>query len=208
MRFGDTRRLAPALIRAMPREQLAIGFAVAFALIWLLPGQSGGPDRIFALQAAALALSLALATILDEPAAETANATPPTLLARRVLTLALALPATAVAWSVLAWIGDVGPARTANATLQLAAFVFVTLALAAAIPHRADIAGPAVALTFIGAYAAKPEWIVAPDPGNTHWMAAWAALTAGGALALLMASRDPARSRRHIRSRARQRQTT
>jgi hypothetical protein len=37
MLFGDARRLAPALIHALPRGQLAIGLGAAFALIWLLP---------------------------------------------------------------------------------------------------------------------------------------------------------------------------
>jgi hypothetical protein len=193
----DARTLATVQLRTLPREQLAIGVMAAFAIVVLLPEHSGGAHPIFALQGAALALTVAFATILDEPAAETANATPPTLLVRRALMIALMLPAVAVLWGALTSLDNLSAARSEALTLQLAALVTVTLALAAMLPRGDRVAGPAVALAFLTTLMAKPTWTLPPDPGNGHWIIAWTALTAAALLALLIASRDPAWPRRH-----------
>lgn len=188
MRSPAVRQLAPALLRILPREQLAVGVAVAVALVVLLPDQL----TITALQTAALSLSLAVATILDEPAAETVNAAPPTLLFRRALTIALALPVIVIAWGALAGLSGVGVTMTGALTLQLTAFVVATLALAAWLPRGSHVAGPTVVLAFLAGQFVAPAWALAPRLADARWTAVWAAATVTALLALLLASRDPA----------------
>jgi len=188
MRSPAVRQLAPVLLRILPREQLALGGAAAVALVVLLPDQ----QTVTALQTAALGLSLAVATILDEPAAETANAAPPTLLFRRALTIALALPVIVIAWGALAGLSGVGVTMTGALTLQLTTFVFATLALAAWLPRGSHVAGPAVVLAFLTAHLAAPAWVLTPHPADPRWVAAWSTLTIAAMLSLLAASRDPA----------------
>jgi hypothetical protein len=204
LRRGARRTLARGLLRALPRRQLGLGVLSALAIVALLDRTSSGAD---ALQAGALTLSLALAAILDDPAAETAGATPPSLLVRRALTLALALPVVAIAWLALVWIGAEGSSRSGALTLQLAALVLVTLALATVLPHGSQLAGPLVVLTFLTGLAAAGAstavaWTLAPHPGDERWIATWAAVSATAGLALLLASRDPARRPRRRASTA------
>jgi hypothetical protein len=209
MAGGRSPTLAHALLRALPCRQLGLGVASAFAVVPLLD-RTASAGSSMSLQAGALMLSLALATVLDDPAAETAGATPSTLLVRRALTLALALPVVAIAWAALVWIGSDGPSRSAALTLQFAALVFVTLAVAAVLPSGSQLGGPLVALTVLTALVAASastavSWTLMPHPGDGRWVATWTALAATAALALLLASRDPARRPRRRASTARYR---
>lgn len=199
MAGGASRTLAGGLLRALPRCQLGGGVASAFVVVALLDRTSSAGS--VPLQAGALTLSLALATILDDPAAETAGATMSTLLVRRALTLALVLPVVAIAWLALVWIDSAGPSRSGALTLQLAALALVMLALAAVLPQGSQLAGPLVALTFLTALVAASAstamyWTLMPHPHDARWIATWVALAVTAALALALASRDPARRRR------------
>jgi hypothetical protein len=174
MAGGGGPTLARALLRALPRRQLGLGVASAFAVVPLLDRTASAGSM--PLLAGALMLSLALATVLDDPTAETAGATQSTLLVRRALTLALALPVVAIAWAALVWIGSEGPSRSGALTLQFAALVFVTLAVAAALPSGSQLAGPLVALTVLTALVAASAstavyWTLVPHPGDGRWVA-------------------------------------
>ena len=198
MRRRQCALLVPALLRALPRTQLAAVMTAAVVIVWLL---GEGPDSArtaLALQLGALALSFAVASILDESAAGTLAAVPPTLLWRRALTIALVLPAVVVAWAALVALSGV-PADVAGAiTLQLGAFVLLTLALATALPRGGAVAGPLVALAFVGIQPVGPRWLLRPELGEWRWDATWAGLGAGALAALLLVSRDPARRRQGL----------
>lgn len=167
-----------------------LGVLAAVAVVWLLGRLSD--DGIFALQSAALALGLALATILDDPSAEIAAATPTPLRVRRAVTIALGGAVVAVAWIVLTTLSTVGASWTAAVTIELIAVAFVTLALAATLARGGSVAGPAIAIGFLTVRAVKPTWTTPDDTGDVHWILAWAAVTVGAVLALALASRDRA----------------
>lgn len=192
MRRRQSAQLVSSLLRALPRTQLAAGVTAAFGVVWLLSTEPGSPRTVLALQGAALMLSLALASILDDPTADTVAAVPPTLLFRRALTIALALPAVAAAWAVLVALSGVAAGLAGAITLQLGALVLLTLALAAALARGGAIAGPLVVLMFLAVQAVAPQWALAPELGNWRWDVAWAGLAASALVALLLVSRDPA----------------
>lgn len=188
----------PFVLRALPRGRLAAGACVAFGVAGLLSSELGGDDAVAALKYAALALGLAVATILDDPAATTVAAAPRTLLRRRGLTLAVAAPALAAAWIAVVSVAAVDAAVAFAMTLELAAVVLVALALAVGL--EGAVAGPLVVLAFLGIDAFAPDWAVAPDLADWRFVVAWAGSAALGLAALLRASRDPAGARPAMRS--------
>ncbi len=196
MRRRQLLALVPAVLRGLPRTQLAGGAIAALALVWLMPVLPGGAPTIVALQYAAVALSLALAQILDEPGADTVAAVPATLALRRGLTFAVAMPMLVAVWAGLLALGGAHGASAGAVTLQLAALVLLTLALGAAWAARRPVAGPLVALAFLTACIAAPEWALRPDFGEWRWNAIWIGLTAGALVLLLLTGCDPARARR------------
>lgn len=184
--------LVPSLLRALPRTQLAAGMTAAFGAVWLLSTDPDSARTIVAVQCAALALGLAVASILDDPAADTIAAVPPTLLSRRILTIALVLPAVVAAWAGLVSLSGIAAPVAGAMTLQLGGLILLTLAFAAALARGGAVAGPLVVLAFLGARAAAPGWAFSPELGDWRWDVAWAGLAACALLALLLASRDPA----------------
>jgi len=185
--------LVPSLLRALPRVQLAVGASCAFGLVWLLSAEPDGARAVVALQYAALALSLGVASILEDDAADTVAAVPPSLLFRRVLTIAIVVPAFVVTWAALMSLSAVATSSAPAITLQVGTLVLVTIALGAALTRGGAISGPLVVIAFLGADAFAPDWALAPDLGDWRWDAIWAGLGAGALLALLVVSRDPAR---------------
>lgn len=196
MRRHQAVALVPAVLRGLPRMQLAGGAIAAVALVSLLPQLPGGGPAIVALQYAAVTLSLALAPILDEPWRETANAAPAPLALRRALTLAVVAPMLVAVWAALLWLGGTHGASAGALTVQLAALVLLTLALGAAWAARRSVAGPLVAVAFLVAAVAAPAWAMSPDFGEWRWDAIWIGLTAGALALLLLSGGDPARPRR------------
>ena len=139
------RRRAPlvrVLLRALPRGRLAAGAAVAFGVAWLLSVKLGGAGAVVGLKYAALALCLAVATILDDPAGRTVAAAPLTLLRRRAVTIGLVAPALAVAWSGVVLVAPTADDIAPGLTLVLVALVLLTLALAVALARGGAVAGP------------------------------------------------------------------
>jgi hypothetical protein len=169
MRRRQCALLVPSLLRALPRTQLAAGVTAAFGAVWLLSTDPDGARTIVAMQCGALALGLAVASILDDPAADTIAAVPPTLLLRRMLTIALVLPAVAAAWAGLVSLSGIAAPAAGAMTLQLGGLILLTLA-----------------------FAAAPEWAFSPELGDWRWDVAWAGLAACALLALVLGSRDPA----------------
>jgi hypothetical protein len=194
MRRRQCALLVPSLLRALPRTQPAAGVTAAFAAVWLLSTDPDSARTIVAMQCAALALGLAVASILDDPAADTIAAVPPTLLVRRILAIALVVPAVAAAWTGLVSLSGIRAPLTGAMTLQLGGLVLLTLAFAAAKPiaRGGTLAGPLVVLLFLGGRAVAPDWAFSPELGDWRWDVAWAGLAACALLALLLASRDPA----------------
>jgi len=137
-------------------------------------------------------LSLGLASILDDPAADTTAGSPPTPLLRRALTIALALPAVLAAWAGMVLLSGVAAGVAGAMTLQLGALVQLTLALAAELARGGAVAGPLVVLMFLAARWLAPQWGLSPALDDWRWDATWAGLATGSLLALLLASRDPA----------------
>lgn len=181
-------------LRALPLARLAGCAVVAAAFVWALGGADAG-HTILALQCAALALCVGAAAVVEDPAADTVAAVPPSLRFRRGLRLAVAAPALVLVWGALLWLGGVGAPWTGVLTLQFVALAAVTWALAAATPGGAAVAGPAVALTFLVVRLGLPKWMYATDPDAGAVRLLWIVLFAAGVLGLLLATRDPARRR-------------
>jgi hypothetical protein len=194
MRRRQCLLLVPSLLRALPRTQLATGVTVAFGAVWLLSTDPDSARTIVAVQCAALALGLAVASILDDPAADTIASVPLTLLVRRILAIALVLPAVAAAWIGVVSLSGINVPLAGAMTLQLGGLVLLTLAFAAVNPiaFGGAVAGPLVVLVFFGGRVVAPDWAFSPELGDWRWDVAWAGLATCALLALLLASRDPA----------------
>jgi hypothetical protein len=196
MRRRQRALLVAPLLRALPRAQLTAGATAAVVVVWLLSGPVGEATPVTALQFGALALSLALASILDEPDARTVAAVAPSLLARRAMTIAVALATIVVPWAALLAATEVGAASAAALTLQLAALVLVALAFGAAFERGGAIGAAVVALAFLSACVMAPRWVLSTDFGDWRWDLSWGGLGTAGLMALLLASRDPAHRQR------------
>jgi hypothetical protein len=166
------RGLAPAraLLHALPRLQISLGVTAAFTIVWLLDRNATEPASSRCRPAPSRSASRSRRSSTT-PAAATAGATPPTLLCRRITTIALALPIVALAWVALVSISPEALASSGAVTLQLATLVLATLALAVVLPAGSQIAGPLVALTFLTALAAASmntvvlSWTLTPHLG-------------------------------------------
>jgi len=196
--WRQSAAVMPSLLRALPRAQLGAGAIGALGVVWLLSDEPQSARTLLALQAAALMLSLAVASIFDDPASDTVAAVPLTLMLRRTLTLALALPLVVVAWTGGVWLSGVAAGFAGAMTLQMGALILVTLALAARLGRGGMSAGALVVLMFFGLQAAVPAWVIAPDFGDGRWDAIWVGLAAGALFTLLLVSRDPAHRRRRL----------
>lgn len=181
------------LARALPRGRLAAGALAAFGLAALLPAgpDAGGPAM--SLQYAALALGIAVASVLDDPAASTIAAVPPALLTRRGMTFVVVAPALVAAWVVLVATSSASVELAGALTLQSVAIVLLALALAVVLARGSAVSGPLVALAFVGLHLFAPRWAVDPDVRDWRWDAIWVALAVASLLTLLVVSRDPGR---------------
>lgn len=191
---GPTVRLASW--RALP----AAG-ALAVAMVHF----SSAPP-VLELRLAAIALCVAAAFVLDDPAAQTLAASPTPLLFRRLLRTTLLLALLAALWMIVLW--SAGEHVMTALTLELATMLVVTLAAAVvATPRISDgrggvAAAPALLIILTAALLLLPTaWtLFARDPADPAWQAShvrWALLLAIAAAAFLAASRDPAK--RHTR---------
>jgi hypothetical protein len=185
-------------LRTLPLERFGGCAAAAAAAVWAFGGADPG-RTILVVQCAAVALCVGAAAAAEDPAADTTAAVPPPLRFRLTLRLAIGSAALAVAWVAVLGLAGIGAPWTGVLTLQLLALAALTWALTATLPHGAAVAGPAVALAFLIARLSLPAWTYAtgPEPGSAHLL--WIALLATGVAGLGLATRDPARPRRHPR---------
>jgi fluoroquinolone transport system permease protein len=213
---GLQARVAAALVRpilrAIPWWPLSAAGAVALGIA-LVPGLTPAPDveaLALAVRLAAAAGALGAAFLLEDPAERTVATAPSPLLLRRVLRVALILPAGAAWWiAVLALVRtQVGGAAWAGLpvgglSLEAAGLFAVALALAAAGARGApaELRGPLAAcglllLLAVAAQRLPPRVAILVEPGSPWWSTAhhnWLVLLAFALAVFALAGSDPAR---------------
>ncbi len=189
-RAGQVAALGRPVARTVPWLALVGAAVVAVAVVRL------GEAQTLHVRLSALALCIGGAFLLDDPAAETLESVPASLLFRRLLRLSLALPVLAAAWALVVGSADVDRA-TWGLTLEACALLAVTLAVAA---RAGGVAAGPTLLALFGLAALLPSrWaLLVSGPEDPRWMAAharWALVLAAGLAAFAWASLDPGRRR-------------
>jgi fluoroquinolone transport system permease protein len=208
-------RLVPALLHPTARAvgwAAALGaFALSLGLLALAvrPGLPTPPaDLVRWLRLAMIVAALGYAFLLDDPSEPSTEAVAGSLLLRRTLRVALLLPATAAWWVAAVWrvraVHPELPLPVAALTLEAAALLAVTLALAAAgsqlAPERRGgvVAAPALLALASAAFLLPARVTLYAPPGGAAWDGAhqrWAILFGLALTAFALASRDPAHRR-------------
>ena len=218
-------RLVPALLvptaRAVGWLPGLAAFAASLGLLALAvrPGQPLDPVVLLRwVRLAMIVAALGYAFLLDDPSEPTTEGVAGSLLLRRTLRVVLLLPAAAAWWVAVLWrvraVHPQLPLPIAALTLEAAALLTVTLALAAAgsrlAPERRGgvVAAPAL-LTLATAASLLPARLTLYAPlGSAEWDAAhqrWTLLLGLSLVTFALASRDPAHRRlpRPVRTLAR-----
>jgi fluoroquinolone transport system permease protein len=208
-------RLVPALLAPTAR---AVGWAVPLAAFTLSlglltlavrPGLALPAGRLVLWLRITMAVgALGHAFLLDDPSEPTTEGVAGSLLLRRTLRVALLLPATAAWWVGVVWrvraVHPELPLPVAALTLEAAALLAVTVALAAAgsrlAPERRGgvVAAPALLVLASAAFLLPAQVALYAQPGSDTWDAAhrrWALLLGLALAAFAVASRDPAHRR-------------
>jgi hypothetical protein len=208
-------RLVPALLvptaRALGWGAPLAGFALSLGLLALAvrPGLELPAGRLVLWLRIAMAVgALGCAFLLDDPSEPTTQAVAGSLLLRRALRVALLLPATAAWWAAALWrvraVHPRLPLPVAALTLEAAALLAVTVALAAAgsrlAPERRGgvVAAPALLALASAAFLLPTRVALYAEPGGAAWDGAhqrWALLLGLALAAFAAASRDPAHRR-------------
>jgi hypothetical protein len=208
-------RLVPALLvptaRAVGWAAPLAGFALSLGLLALAvrPGLALPPERLVLwLRLAMTVGALGCAFLLDDPSEPTTEGVAGSLLLRRTLRVALLLPATAAWWAAAVWrvraVHPELPLPVAALTLEAAALLAVTVALAAAgsrlAPERRGgvVAAPALLALVCAAFLLPARVALYALPGSADWDGAhrrWALLLGLAVVAFAAASRDPAHRR-------------
>jgi hypothetical protein len=208
-------RLVPALLvptaRAVGWAAPLAGFALSLGLLALAvrPGLGLPAGRLVLwLRLAMTAGALGCAFLLDDPSEPTTEGVAGSLLLRRSLRVALLLPATAAWWAAVLWrvraVNPGLPLPVAALTLEAAALLAVTVALAAAgsrlAPERRGgvVAAPALLALTSAAFLLPARVALYAEPGGATWDGAhrrWALLLGLALAAFAAASRDPAHRR-------------
>jgi hypothetical protein len=204
-------RLVPALLvpiaRAVGWVPALAAFALSLGLLALAvrPGLEIAPaDLLRWLRLAMIVAALGYAFLLDDPSEPTTEAVAGSLLLRRTLRVVLLLPATAAWWVAVVWrvraVHPELPLPVAALTLEAAALLAVTLALAAAGSHLAPerrggvVAALALLALASAAFLLPARVMLYAPPGGATWDGAhrrWAALLGLALAAFALASRDP-----------------
>jgi fluoroquinolone transport system permease protein len=207
-------RLVPALLvptaRAVGWAAPLAGLALSLGLLALAvrPGLPLPPaDLVRWLRLAIVAAALGTAFLLDDPSEPTTEAVAGSLLLRRMLRVALLVPATAAWWVAALWrvraVHPELPLPVAALTLEAAAVLAVTFALAAAgsqlAPERRGgvVAAPALLALATAAFLLPARLTLYAPPGGA-WDGAhhrWAILFGIALAVFALASRDPAHRR-------------
>jgi hypothetical protein len=208
-------RLVPALLaptaRAVGWAPPLAGFALSLGLLALAvrPGLELPAGRLVLwLRLAMTVAALGCAFLLDDPSEPTTEGLAGSLLLRRSLRVALLLPAAAAWWVGVVWrvraVHPGLPLPVAALTLEAAALLAVTVALAAAGSHLAPerrggvVAAPALLALTSAAFLLPAQVTLYAEPGSAAWDGAhqrWALLLGLALGAFAAASRDPAHRR-------------
>jgi hypothetical protein len=208
-------RLVPALlvptVRAVGWAPPLAAFGLSLGLLALAvrPGLALSPEELVRwLRLATIVGALGWAFVLDDPSEPTTESVAGSLLLRRVLRVALLLPAAAAWWVAVVWrVRAVYPGLqlpVAALTLEAAALLAVTVALATAgsrlAPERRGgvVAAPALLALASAAGLLPAQVALYAQPGSAGWDTAhqrWAVLLGLALAAFAAASRDPAHRR-------------
>jgi hypothetical protein len=208
-------RLVPALLvptaRAVGWAAPLAGFALSLGLLAVAvrPGLELPAGRLVLwLRLAMTVGALGCAFLLDDPSEPTTEGVAGSLLLRRSLRVALLLPATAAWWAAAVWrvqaVHPELPLPVAALTLEAAALLAVTMALAAAgsrlAPERRGgvVAAPALLALTSAAFLLPARVALYAQPSSAAWDAAhqrWALLLVLALATFAAASRDPAHRR-------------
>jgi fluoroquinolone transport system permease protein len=209
-------RLVPALLVPTAR---AVGWVPALAAFVLSLGllalavrrglDTPPAELVRWVRLAIIVAALGYAFLLDDPSEPTTEGVAGSLLLRRSLrVVALLLPATAAWWVGVVWrvqaVHPGLPLPVAALTLEAAALLAVTVALAAAgsrlAPERRGgvVAAPALLALTSAAFLLPAQVTLYAQPGSAAWDGAhrrWALLLGLALAAFALASRDPAHRR-------------
>jgi hypothetical protein len=207
--------LVPALLvptaRAVGWAAPLAGFTLSLGLLALAvrPGLALPAGRLVLwLRITMTVGALGCAFLLDDPSEPTTEGVAGSLLLRRSLRVALLLPATAAWWIGVIWrvraVHPGLPLPIAALTLEAAALLAVTVALAAAgsrlAPERRGgvVAAPALLALASAAFLLPARVALYALPGSAAWDGAhrrWTLLLGVALAAFAAASRDPASRR-------------
>jgi hypothetical protein len=208
-------RLVPPLLvptaRAVGWVPALAAFALSLGLLALAvrPGLATPPaDLVRWVRLTMIVGALGYAFLLDDPSEPTTEGVAGSLLLRRTLRVVLLLPATAAWWVGVVWrvraVHPGLPLPVAALTLEAAALLAVTVALAAAgsrlAPERRGgvVAAPALLGLTSAAFLLPARVALYAQPGSAAWDDAhrrWALLLGLALAASAAASRDPAHRR-------------
>lgn len=184
----------------------AAGLLVAVASVWVT-----SPVSTFALVLGVAALAASVAHLLDEAAAEAADATPTTLRARTAARTTVAVPLVATGVLGLApLVIRTGSSAPLAAAVQMAGFSLVALAVAATLRRRVPepgevVAGGMVALVLALAVSRPVDrWVDLFAPaGSDRWagsLVVWTVVGVTSSLVIAYAARDPLGGRAGVRA--------
>ncbi|MEW2163293.1 ABC transporter [Streptomyces sp. NPDC007084] len=215
-RPGESRGYAVcvALVRPVWRSLARTALAVGALLGLLLAGTprmfAGPPDPwlcLNVLRAAALALGLGLAFLLDDPARHTTAVVPAPRPLRTGLRLGLVVPLAAAWWTAaLFLIPADGRPPVGAMTLEAAAFAALALASGIVALRHTEATEPGIAVaagllgtTFAAALLLPDRWALFVATNDPHWADAhwrWAGVLVVAVLAGACSVTEPLRRRR------------
>lgn len=197
LRRTQGRLLAPPSARTIRWGSFPVIAGLAALVVWS-GGHEGGNPAVVALPVATTLLCVWLCFLFDDAAAETTAGTPTPLLLRRVVRMAIAIPAVTAAWFLCTWIGPLtGP--TAVMVGSFSAEVIVALAAAAVVVRTVGSGGGLLAgAVVVSVTLVLPVAMGRPpsvDPTRPPWgepIEYWSAVALLAVMALTMAHIDPA----------------
>jgi hypothetical protein len=201
LRLRQVPVLLPGTVRAVPWGPLLGGAVLALAMVHFGSGDPG--SIMLRLRLGAVLLCAGAAYVVDDPAAGTLACSPTPLLGRRSLRVAAALVVAGATWGALLldvrWSGRLGGWSPAALTLQAGALLAAGLTMAVlasrfAPDGRGGVAGSACVVVLVVVSVALPDGWSPFSLGGAGSTLRTGALLAGGTVAFVLASLDPARS--------------
>jgi hypothetical protein len=204
VRRAQGRSLVAPSARTIRWGAFPVLAGLAPLVVWSAARKGGDPTRI-ALPVATTLLCLWLCFLFDDPASETTGGGPTPLAFRRVIRVAIAVPAVAIAWFACTWIGPLaGPTEAMGASF--AAEVMVALAAAPVVVRLVGNGGGLLAAAVVVMIAlilpvavGRPPSVDPASPPVGEPAAYWIAIALVALAVLAIAHRDPAATRSRSR---------